>query len=146
MNPFNVQLVSRIKEAGFAPTFNDPEIEKHAPVTALSSSALQQTTSKSRTSKTGKLLSKESEVESVSSSLPIGDMLETEEHREIVEEPPMQGKNVVITGEFEDYSREELEQLVIRNGGQIRKSVRSLLPPDSSSYSGFSISYIIPLR
>lgn len=129
--------MSRIKEAGFAPTFNDPEIEKHA----LSSSALQKTTSKSRTSKTGKLLSKESEVESASSSLLIEDVLETEEPREIVEEPPLQGKNVVITGEFENYSREELEQLVILNGGQIRKSVSSFFHLNSCSYCGFSIFY-----
>lgn len=124
-NPFNVQLVSRIKEAGFAPTFNDPEIEKQTTSSASSDSALQKTTSKAPRAK--KLLSKNSEVKPVplsedSRSLPPGETSETEE---IADQPRLQGKYVVITGVFEDYSREELEKLVILSGGQIRKSVSS---------------------
>jgi hypothetical protein len=55
-----VQLVSRIREAGFAPTFNDPEIEKQTTINASSDSALQKTTSKAPRAK--KVLSKNSEV------------------------------------------------------------------------------------
>lgn len=99
--------MSRLEEAGLAPTFKDPEIDKHT---------LQETTSK-----TGELLTNESGGDSVPSPAP--DVLGTAESREIVEEPRLEGKSVVVTGVFEDYSREELEQLVIRNGGQIRKSV-----------------------
>lgn len=99
-DPFNVQLVSSIKEAGFSPTFNDPEIENHAAGNALSDSASQTTTSKVRTT-------------------------DSEESKGNVETPRLQGKNVVVTGEFEEYSREQIEQLVVLNGGQLRKSVNS---------------------
>lgn len=103
--------MSRLEEAGLAPTFNDPEIDKHT---------LQETTSK-----TGEVLTNESGGESVPSSevSSVPDVSETAESREIEEEPRLHGKSVVVTGTFEDYSREELEELVIRNGGQIRKSV-----------------------
>lgn len=90
--------MSSIKEAGFSPTFNDPEIENHAAGNALSDSASQTTTSKVRTT-------------------------DSEESKGNVETPRLQGKNVVVTGEFEEYSREQIEQLVVLNGGQLRKSV-----------------------
>ena len=134
-----MQLVGRIKEAGFAPTFNDPEIEKQTTISASSDSALQKTTSKTPRAK--KVLSKNSEVKPVplsedSRSLPPGETSETEE---IADQPRLQGKNVVITGVFEDCSREELEKLVILNGGQIRKSVSAFFHYNSFSYYAFSL-------
>lgn len=129
-----MQLLSRIKEAGFAPTLNDPEIEKQATISSLSNSAPQKTISKALKAK--KVPSKNKEVKSTlssedSGSLPPGESSEVDETEEIVEQPRLQGKNVVITGEFEDYSREELQQLVTLNGGQIRKSVSSSLRHNS---------------
>ena len=137
-----MQLLSRIKEAGFAPTFKDPEIEKQAKISTLSDSVPKKTISKASRAK--KVLSKESEVEFVPSSedsrrYSPPERSEMERTGEIVEQSRLQGKNVVITGEFEDYSREELEQLVILNGGQIRKSVSSFFHHKSCSYYAFSV-------
>ena len=143
-NPFNVQLVSRIKESGFAPTFKDPEIEKQTIINASSDSALQKKTSKTPRAK--KLPSKKSEVKSEPpmedpQNSPPEESSEMEGTEEIVEQPPLQGKNVVITGEFENYSREELEQLVILNGGQIRKSVSFSLHNSCWYYASLGLNY-----
>jgi len=38
-------------------------------------------------------------------------------------DPAFEGKTFVITGSFNDYSREELKQIVLRKGGKVSSSV-----------------------
>lgn len=119
-NSSHVQLVKRIEEADFAPTTKNPEIENFKRVDASSIPPQEtQKISKKRTQKIGKGTEAESEgVLDASSNDTLGVNI-----MEATEISTLQGKNVVITGEFENFSRKELEQLVQKNGGQVRKSV-----------------------
>jgi NAD-dependent DNA ligase len=108
-DPFNIQLVNKLQEAGFSPSIRNPEIEKF--------------TNKDITLIPVPTMETEERVHRSNEDSSETDSLHSSTESDV--ESKLQGKVVVITGEFKEFSREELEQLVQANGGQVRKSVTS---------------------
>ncbi|CAM6040821.1 unnamed protein product [Sphagnum compactum] len=106
-DPFNIQLVNKLQEAGFSPSIRNPEIEKF--------------TNKDITLIPVPTMETEERVHRSNEDSSETDSLHSSTESDV--ESKLQGKVVVITGEFKEFSREELEQLVQANGGQVRKSV-----------------------